>query len=89
MMKRVGVLAMILAGGLALFAPSAAQANERNDFRRYDRHEDRRDWYRHERREVRRENWRERERFERRDYRNPYYAQPYYYNGYMTPYCPR
>jgi hypothetical protein len=85
MFKRVGVLAMILAGSLAVLQPSVAQARERDDYRYHDRHEDRRDWNRREFRDrqddrnYRAHEWRERERWERRDYRNNYYS----------PYCPR
>jgi hypothetical protein len=98
MTKRVGILAMILAGGLAVLQPSVAQARDWDDFHRYDRHEDRRDWNRRERdrREDRREEWRDHERWERRDFRGGYgygyryYGQPNYYNnGYPNQYCPR
>jgi hypothetical protein len=59
MFKRVGVLVMMLAGSLAVFSPAVAQANDRNDYRRYERHVDRREW-------------RAQERWDRRAYR-PYY----------------
>lgn len=57
MFKRIGVLAMILAGSLAVFTPSVAQASE------YGRHE----------RRVERRDWRAHERWERRAYRPYYY----------------
>jgi hypothetical protein len=94
MFKRVGVLAMILAGSLAVLQPSVAQARERDDYRYNDRHEDRRDWNRREFRDRREDRnyraheWRERERWQRRDYRNNYYS-PYVYAPYYSPYCPR
>jgi len=91
MFKRVGVLAMILAGSLAVLQPSVAQARDRDDYRHSDRREYRRDWDRRdyrERRDYRDHEWRERERWERRDYRNNYYS-PYVYNPYVNPYCPR
>jgi Ni/Co efflux regulator RcnB len=101
MIKRVGLLAMILAGALAVSQPAAAQGRDwDNGYRHFDRHEDRRDWDRqdrreHEWREHQREEWREHERWERRgfrpgyEYRYQYYGQPYY-NRFPDPYyCPR
>ena len=86
MKKRVGVLAMILAGGLAVFQPAVAQAQDRDDYRHYDRRDDRRsrDWDRHEYRERawrdrdERRDWREHERYENRYYRP---GSSYYYYG--------
>jgi hypothetical protein len=48
MIKRVAVLAMVLAGGLAVLTPSVAQARDWDDHRHFDRRE-----YRHERYERR------------------------------------
>ncbi len=101
MKNRVGFLALILAGGLAVFQPAVAQAQDRGDYRHYDRHEDRRsrDWDRHEYRERawhdrdERRDWREHERYENRYYRP---GVSFYYgtapNYYAYPYgdrCPR
>jgi hypothetical protein len=68
MFKRIGALAMILAGGMAVLTPAVAQARDRDDHGRYERHVDRRDWREHDRRE-----WREHDRFDRRYYRPVYY----------------
>jgi hypothetical protein len=93
MFKRVGVLAMMLVGGLAVLTPAVAQASERDDYRRYERHEDRRevrrDWDRRDFGRGERRDWRERERFERRDYRPVYNYGPTYYDRYGNPYSPR
>lgn len=57
MFKRIAVLVLMLAGGMAVMTPAVAQASE---YRRCER--------RFERRE-----WREHERWERRAYRPYYY----------------
>ncbi len=60
MFKRLGVLAMMLAGGLAVLTPSVAQARDWDDHRNFDHRE-----YRYqggERPDYRRDH------FERRDY---------------------
>jgi len=49
MFKRIGALAMLLAGSMAVFTPAMAQARDFNDYRRYERHVDRREWREHER----------------------------------------
>ena len=59
MFKRIGATAVLLAGSLAMFTPAVAQARDRDDYRRYERHE--------------RREWREHERWERRAYRPIYY----------------
>lgn len=60
MFKRIGALAMILAGSMAVFTPAVAQAADFHDYRRYERHIERREWRAHE-------------RWERRAYRPIYY----------------
>ena len=60
MFKRIGVLAMVLAGSMAVFTPAVALAGDFHDYRRYERHVDRREWRAHE-------------RWERRAYRPIYY----------------
>jgi hypothetical protein len=63
MFKRVGVLALMLAGGLGVLAPSVAQARDWDNHRQCERREYRRCEDRHE-------------RWERRHYR-PYYYNRY------------
>jgi hypothetical protein len=60
MFKRIAVMVMMLAGSMAVFTPAVAQARDRDDYRRYERHVDRREWRAHE-------------RWERRAYRPVYY----------------
>lgn len=79
MFKRIGALAMILAGGMAVFTPAVAQARDRYDDRRYERRDDRREWREHE--------WRERERWEHRGYRPDYYNYGYRYDRFGRPIC--
>ncbi len=98
MLKRVGVLALMLSASAAFLQPTAAFAQERfgrggyhysgerrdGSRRDWDRREDRREWREHE--------WREHERWEnqyRRSYSYNYYYAPqpnYYYapNPYYT-----
>ncbi len=81
MFKRIGALAMILAGGLAVLTPAVAQARDRDDYR-YERH-DRREWrddrYRDRDRDWRAHEWREHERAERRYYYDRF-GRPFYYD---------
>jgi hypothetical protein len=53
MFKRFGALALILAGGMAVFTPAVAQARDRDDYQRVERRDDRRDHERREQREYR------------------------------------
>jgi len=93
MLKRFGILGLVLAG-MTFFQPKASAQDYRYDRDGYvhrgyndrdrDRHEDR-EWREHERREWREHEWRERERWER-----PYYGynRPTYYvpaPGYYAP----
>ncbi len=75
MFKRIGALAMILAGSMAVFTPAVAQARDRDDHRRYERREDRREW-------------REHERWDHRAYRpGYYYTNGYRYDRFGRPIC--
>jgi Ni/Co efflux regulator RcnB len=94
MLKRVGILAIVLAAG-SFLCPSAASAQGwgrgdwhsdrsnsqkyRDNYRDYNRHEHQ-EWKRreHERRKEREHDWRERQRFDRR-YNQGYYDSPRYY----------
>ena len=83
MFKRIGALAMMMAGGMAVLTPAVAQAQDRGDYRRYERHDDRREWRepQHRANEWREHEWREHERFDRRWDRpvyRPIYAPVYY-----------
>ena len=104
MKKRVGILAMILAAGMAVLQPTAAFAQDRDGYRGWgDRHEDRhyrdrdrredRAWRQHEFRER---EWRDQDRryyryYDRGYYRSGYYAPglSFYYGSTPAPYCPR
>jgi hypothetical protein len=90
MFKRLGALAMILAGGMAVFTPAVAQAREFNDYRHDDRRVERRDWREHERyeRDFRDRDrfdrgWRDRDRYEGRRFDRPVY----YYDRFGRPIC--
>jgi hypothetical protein len=75
MFKRLGVLALTLAGSLAVLTPTVAQARDWDDHRNFDRREYRQD--RGERPEYRRDHFDRREywqgQFDARDYR--YYGR--------------
>jgi len=82
MFRRIGALAMILAGGFAVLTPAVAQARDRDDYR-YERH-DRREWRDDRHNDWRQDNWRarewrEHERFERR-YSYDRSGRPFYYD---------
>jgi len=93
MLKRVGVLALMLAGSVAFLQPTAAFAQDRYDRGGYSYRGERRDGFRRDRddrdwnrwsdrnRRSREHEWREHERWENRYDRAYYYAPPpnYYY----------
>ena len=77
MFRRIGALAMMLAGGFAVLTPAVAQARDRDDYR-YERH-DRREWRDDRYRDYRAREWRANERFERR-YFYDRFGRPFYYD---------
>ena len=99
MLRRFGILGLILAAG-TLFYPSTASAEDwhrdrgysqnyrddsrgHRDFDRHDRREER-EWREHERHERREREWRERS-YWNRPYNNYYYSPGYYSPGYYQP----
>jgi hypothetical protein len=101
MLKRVGVLALMLCGGAAFLCPKAALAQDyrgwygntpqyRYESRFYGDGERFRDEHREHKwreHENRERAWRQHERWERRWYSTPYNYAPRIYYG--DPYCPR
>jgi Ni/Co efflux regulator RcnB len=98
MLKRFGILGLVVAGSM-FFHPAAASAqdwhrdhghsqsyrDDSRDHRDYDRHDrhERREWREHKRHERREREWRERSRWSRRY--NNYYPRGYYSPGYYQP----
>jgi hypothetical protein len=97
MKKRVGVLAMMLAGAFALLQPAAAQAQEREGYRYYERHDDQRfrEWHQRDRERAWREaheraEWREHVRWENHYGRGAaFYHNSPEYPYVARPYCQR